>query len=76
MFTFDYLCLRKWQGFEKEIKETVKYLTSLETIVDDITVNKWALPYAEEYNFYDKDGEIHCIAEEKAKLVDEYPFIA
>lgn len=68
--------LRRWQGFENAIKAEVKYLTSLEWMIDVIVLQKWYLPYAQEYNFYDgKDGRVHCIAIEKAKLANEYPFI-
>lgn len=73
---WDAIDLRRWQGFENAIKAEVKYLTSLDYVVDDIVANQWYLPYAEEFNFYDgKDGQIHCIAVEKAKLVEDYPFI-
>lgn len=68
--------LRRWQGFENAIKAEVKYRTSLESIVDDITANQWYLPYAQQFNFYtDDNGQDHCIAIEKAALAEVYPFI-
>jgi hypothetical protein len=68
--------LRRWQGFENAIKATVNDLTSLETMVNDITANKWYLPFSSQYNFYDSDdGQIHCIAEEKIELSKQYSWI-
>ncbi len=65
---WDAVDLRKWQKFERWIKEGVSGMSSLESAVDMITANNWHMPGAQLYNFVDTaNGGTLCLAAEKMK---------
>ncbi len=66
--------LNRWGIMERRIKESIRWYESEEYIFDMIESNKWNLPNAREYNFYeDAKGNNHCIAEEINKIKETIP---
>lgn len=67
---WDAVMVARWNKFQKAVKEDVAYKTSKEPLMEGIEANNWALPHAEQYNFFEKsDGSSVCIAEVKADVI-------
>jgi len=65
---WDAIALAKWAKFEKRIKAELAYRCELETVLEDIRVNKWHRKGAELYNFLNRsDGTIVCVPDAKAE---------
>ena len=74
------IMVSRWNKFQRAVKEGVAYKISKESLLDDIEANKWALPYAEAYNFFKGSNRTSvCIAEVKAGVAayaqEKYGFV-
>lgn len=67
---WDAVAVQRFARLEKEVRGLMNYLTSRDSMLERIEVNRWAEEGAEHYNFFDtNDGTVMCIAEEKRKAI-------
>ena len=61
--------LGKWAKLCRIVRDEIKYLCSREYITEQIAANEWAKPYAERFNFLDRNGQTVCLADLKAQAI-------
>ena len=68
--SWDAVDLAKWRKLANCIDAEIAWLSSKESMVDDIAANEYAKPGAERYNFIcGKDGNPICIADMKSAAI-------
>ena len=53
----------RWDLFEHNVRDTMAALMDRAAWIEDIHMNRWAEPLAEEFNFIDRNGETVCLAD-------------
>lgn len=68
--SWDAIQLSKWARFEKAVRTEIGYLTSAESVCEDIDANQWTEEGAELYNFVDTASGPKTVGELKAHLAE------